>query len=209
VAESYELRNMIEAEQLEFADLLRGLTSEQWAAPSLCAGWSVHDVVLHIAWHTHTSDARRVAQLVGARNSEARLHEGERIRSKEDLIERLAAPAVLAGRSNVLTQLTELVLHQQDVRRPVGAPRAIPADRLAIVLDFSLTRSGGSAALASARKRAKGLRLVATDIGWRAGSGPEVRGPGEAILMALNGRAGATGDLTGDGVPILAGRIKA
>ena len=46
-------------------------------------------------------------------------------------------------------------------------------------------------------------RLVVGD------AGPEVRGPGEAILMALNGRGAALADLTGDGVPVLAGRIKA
>ena len=48
MTEAYELRNMIEAEQLEFAAMLRGLTPEQWAVPSLCQGWTVHDVVLHI-----------------------------------------------------------------------------------------------------------------------------------------------------------------
>ena len=45
--------------------------------------------------------------------------------------------------------------------------------------------------------------------GQPAGAGPEVRGPGEALYMALNGRTGAIDQLTGDGVPVLAGRIKA
>src|SRR2546429_461620 len=85
--------------------------------------------------------------------------------------------------------------------------RGLTPERLAIVLDFSLTRTGGSATLASARRRAKGLRLIANDVEWSAGVGPEVRGPGEAILMALNGRAPALADLEGDGVPVLAGRM--
>ena len=54
----------------------------------------------------------------------------------------------------------------------------------------------------------KGLRLVAPDIVWWSGTGPEVRGPGETLLMALNGRGPALADLTGDGVPVLAGRIR-
>jgi uncharacterized protein (TIGR03083 family) len=207
VVEAYELRNMVEAEQVEFGKLLRGLTPEQWEVPSLCAGWSVHDVVLHIAWHTHNPDLQRVTQLLRARNSEARLHQDARARPTEELIERLEAPAVLAGTSNVRTQLTELVTHQQDVRRPVGIEREIPTERLAIVLDFCLTRAGGSFALASARKRSKGLRLVAPDVGWSVGVGPEVRGPGEAVCMAINGRAAAVADLEGDGVPVLAGRM--
>ena len=209
MTEAYELRNMIEAEQLEFAGMLRGLTPEQWEVASLCEGWSVHDAVVHIAWHTHNSDVARVAQLLRAR-SDARLLESEAaIRSNDELIDYLASPATLGGPSNLRTQLTELVLHQQDVRRPLGILRTIPEDRLLVVLDFGLTRTGGSAALASSRKRTRGLRLVATDLPWSAGSGPEVRGPGEALYMALNGRTGAVDQLTGDGVPVLAGRIKA
>src|SRR6185436_16566515 len=207
MVEAYELRNMVEHEQVEFAKLLRGLTPEQWEVPSLCAGWSVHDVVLHIAWHTHNSDLQRVGQLLRVRNSEARVHQDAKARPTEELIERLEAPAILGGQSNVLTQLTELVIHQQDVRRPLGVEREIPAGRLAIVLDFSLTRSGGGPFLAGARKRAKDLRLKATDIEWSAGVGPEVRGPGEAVLMAIQGRAPALADLEGEGVPVLAGRM--
>jgi uncharacterized protein (TIGR03083 family) len=207
MAEAYELRNMVEAEQVKFGKLLRGLTPEQWEVPSLCDKWTVHQAVLHITWHTHTSDTQRFGQLLRVRLSEERVHADRSRLPKDELIERLEAPAVLGGPSNVLTQLTELVLHQQDVRRPLDLPREIPPARLATVLDFSLTRSGGSVTLASARKRAKGLRLVATDLEWTAGVGPEVRGPGEAILMALNGRAHALRDLTGDGVPLLAGRM--
>ena len=207
MVEQYELRNMVEAEQVEFAKALRGLTPEQWETPSLCAKWTVHDAVMHITWHSHTRDLERVAQLVRARNSEARVHEATRALPKEELIDRLEAPAVLGGPTNVLTQLTELVIHQQDVRRPLELARELPAERLAIVLDFSLTRAGGGFTLASARRRSKGLRLVATDVEWSAGVGPEVRGPGEAILMALNGRAPAVADLEGDGVPVLAGRM--
>jgi hypothetical protein len=111
----------------------------------------------------------------------------------------------LSSRSNILTQLSELVVHQQDVRRAVGATRKIPADRLAILLDYNVTPTGGLS-VAGAAKRAKGLRLVATDMTWFAGSGPEVRGPGEAIFMALNGRTQALDDLSGEGVALLRSR---
>jgi uncharacterized protein (TIGR03083 family) len=208
MTDAYVLREMVAREQADFAAMLRDLTPEQWATPSLCRGWSVHDAVLHITWHTHTTDVRRVAQLVRAR-SETRLHEPERALPTSELIDRLASPAILAGPSNILTQLAELVIHQQDVRRPLGLGRSIPAERLSIVLDFAQTRAGGSATLASSRRRSKGLRLLAADTGWAAGAGPEVRGPGEALFMALNGRAHAVADLEGDGLPVLASRIKA
>ena len=209
MTEAYELRNMVEDEQAEFAELLRSLTPEQWATPSLCAGWTIHDAVIHITIHSHTNAVERNVNLARARFSEDRQMEPERARSKDDLIAWLESPATLGtSRFEILTQLSELVIHQQDVRRPLGADRKIPAERLSVVLDFGIAASGLSWTMAFSRKRAKGLRLVAPDIGWWAGRGPEVSGAGEAILMALNGRAQALSDLTGDGVPVLAGRIK-
>jgi len=48
---------------------------------------------------------------------------------------------------------------------------------------------------------------VATDLDWSLGSGPEVRGPGEALLLAAVGRGAALADLDGEGLPKLASRI--
>jgi uncharacterized protein (TIGR03083 family) len=208
MAENYALRNMVEEEQKEFVALLRGLTPEQWESPSLCQGWSVRDAVIHSAWHAHFSGTQRVVQLVRVGLSEDRLMEPDRARSTDELIDWMAAPAIVGGRQDILTQLSELIIHQQDVRRPLGIAREIPAERLASVLDFGVSIGAFTATMAFSRRRAKGLRLVASDIGWWSGSGPEVRGPGEAILMALNGRAGAVDDLAGDGAPVLAARIK-
>jgi len=209
MAEAYELRNMVVDEQAEFAELLRGLTPEQWEQQSLCAGWSIRDAVIHIAIHSHTNGTERTLGLARARFSEDRQMEPERRRTTDELVEWLASPAKVGkgGRFDILTQLSELVIHQQDVRRPLGIERKIPAERLNVVLDFGVAASGLTWTMAFSRKRAKGLRLVASDIGWWAGAGPEVRGPGEAILMGLNGRGDALADLTGDGVPVLAGRM--
>lgn len=208
MTDAYTLRNMVEAEQADFAALLRALTPDQWETPSLCRGWSVHDAVIHIAIHAHTTGVQRITQLARAGFSEDRQMEPERTRSTDELIDWLASPAKLAGRFDILTQLSELVIHQQDVRRPLGIVRQIPSERLSVVLDFGIARSGLTSTMAFSRRRSKGLRLVAPDIGWWGGSGPEVRGPGEAILMALNGRADAMQDVTGDGTQVLAARIK-
>ena len=53
-----------------------------------------------------------------------------------------------------------------------------------------------------------GLRFVATDLDWSHGEGQEVYGPGEALLVAVAGRASALGDLSGDGVDELARRVR-
>jgi uncharacterized protein (TIGR03083 family) len=47
------LAEQIRAEQDDFADLARGLTDADWAAPSLCERWTVRDAVVHTAWHIH------------------------------------------------------------------------------------------------------------------------------------------------------------
>ncbi len=107
MTDAYVLRNMIEAEQVDFAELLRELTPEQWALRSLCRGWTVHDVVLHIAWHSHTTDVARVLELARFRLSEARVHEPDRARPTHELIDWLASPPTLARPSNIRTQLAE------------------------------------------------------------------------------------------------------
>lgn len=53
----------------------------------------------------------------------------------------------------------------------------------------------------------RGVRLVPSDLDWRHGSGLEVTGPAEAVLMAVTGRASALGELRGPGLPVLAGRL--
>ncbi|HXO80376.1 MAG TPA: DinB family protein, partial [Mycobacterium sp.] len=60
-----------------------------------------------------------------------------------------------------------------------------------------------------AGRRIKGLRLVATDVAWRHGDGPEVHGTGEALLMAMTGRKEAASELTGPGQPTIANRLAA
>ena len=57
-----------------------------------------------------------------------------------------------------------------------------------------------------ARRRVRGLRLVATDMDWTWGDGAEVRGPGEAVLMAADGREQTLLDLAGPGLETLTRR---
>jgi hypothetical protein len=90
----------------------------------------------------------------------------------------------------------------EDIRRPLGIQRDIPADRMRVVLDFARI-----APTIGATKRVRGLTLAATDLAWRAGAGPVVEGPAESLLMAIGGRRGTAQELTGPGQPTLAARI--
>jgi hypothetical protein len=96
----------------------------------------------------------------------------------------------------------ECVIHHQDVRRALGRPRVVPPERLVTALRWAIIGPdiGGL-------WRTRGVRVVATDLGFAAGVGPEVRGPGEALLMAIAGRRGVARELSGPGQQKLATRI--
>ncbi len=98
--------------------------------------------------------------------------------------------------------LTDCVIHHQDIRRPLRLPREVPADRLVEALDFSLP-----APVLPSRHNAAGVRVVATDLDWQHGDGPEIHGPGESLLMALAGRADALSDRQGAGLETLSARV--
>ncbi len=40
--------DLLPEERAALLDLLAGLTDDEWARPTACAGWSVKDVALHI-----------------------------------------------------------------------------------------------------------------------------------------------------------------
>ena len=67
-----------------------------------------------------------------------------------------------------------------------------------------LPRLGG---FIHSKRVCRGLTFTATDIGHRVGDGPEVGGPGEALILAMSGRSVGLAELEGDGVATLRDRI--
>jgi uncharacterized protein (TIGR03083 family) len=190
-------RTMLDEEQREFVALLEGLDDEQWGAPSLCADWTAHDIALHLAYHVHTGG---IDLLKSERKTTSKL----RTMPNDELVEWVAQPVTAPFPS---IQLGEFMIHQQDIRRALGLPREIPAERLTATLDYLGTMGGKLALVARVTSRGHGLHLAATDIRWYSGSGLEVRGPGESLMMALAGRGDAVRDLDGPGVTPLVRRI--
>ncbi|MER5392212.1 maleylpyruvate isomerase family mycothiol-dependent enzyme [Saccharopolyspora sp. NPDC002686] len=197
-------------ERLEFAEFLATLSEQEWSAPTLCSGWSVHDVVAHALSYEELDGraaVRRVAKglLVPSRINELGVVE-YRKRSPEELVALMRAsrqPRGLTARFGGRIALVDGMIHQQDIRRPLGKPREIPPDRLVAALRFALV-----APPIRAFWRVRGLRLVATDFDWASGRGLEVRGRGEALLMAAAGRSGVVGELSGPGQRKLAERVE-
>lgn len=200
---------LVVAERLDLLDLLRELTPQEWEAPSLCDGWRVRDVVAHLLSYEGQpvgSLASRALRggLLPDRMNALGVRELAGV-STAELLERFEehlAPAWPATLFGGRLGLTDTLVHQQDIRRALGRPRTIPGQRVRLALEFALTAPplrGGW--------RARGTTLLAEDVRWQHGSGPVVRGPGEAVLMAIAGRAQALADLSGPGVPVLARRL--
>ena len=206
MAERAAVQQWFGSEQRKFVELARSLTDEQWSAPSLCAEWTVRKLIIHVAWHIHLAkvapkEALRVLRYRGMDGLYARILEENRDRSPTELVAWLDS----RGRRNP-ANLVELIIHQQDVRVPLGLPRAIPADQLIWLLTFAMSPAGSKETGGRPRRRAEGLRLAATDVAWAHGEGPEVRGPGQAVLMTICGRPGFVDQLTGAGIETLVAR---
>jgi uncharacterized protein (TIGR03083 family) len=203
------LSDLATAERRDLADYLETLTEEQWEQPSLCSGWSVRDIVGHLPSYDELSWPAVVTLFARSRFSLARCNEVlvERSRqlSTHDLVARLRTHAIPRGITTMFScavALTDGMIHHQDIRRALGHPRTVPEERLVAGLRF-LPRARVLPAPANARN----LRLVATDVDWAHGTGPEVNGPGEALLVALAGRRQGLADLSGPGLGTLAERV--
>ena len=204
-----DLMPLAEQERADLLALLRELTPGQWDARSLCTGWRVRDVATHVVSYDELSKAATVATFVrgGLRSGKVNDIALSRYRDLDpagiiDLVARNQRPGGLPSGFKGGIALTDGTIHHQDIRRALGRPRVIPAERLVPVLTFSLR-----APTLPSKRNVKGLRLIATDVDWTAGDGPEVTGPGEALLMAAAGRTEALDDLRGDGVATLRTRL--
>jgi uncharacterized protein (TIGR03083 family) len=200
---------MARDEREEFASFLDGLTPEQWNSPTLCEMWTVRDVAIHTVSYDELSAAGLVARFLKGRLNTDRINAigvaDYADRAPEQItamIRAHAEPHGLTGGFGGKIALTDGMIHQQDIRRSIGILRTIDPERLRTALDFARF-----APTIRGAWRARGVRLVASDLDWSHGTGPEVRGTGEALLMAMAGRRAALDDLDGPGKAQLARHI--
>ena len=194
------------------ADLLAGLTPEQWSTPSLCAGWTVRELAGHLIMPMEASIPGFLLTLVKARGS---AHRAVNMISR-DLARRGPAAIVATLREKAdsrvrppgvgaLGPMADSCIHLRDAARPLELDVTAPLDDWRIVLDFLTSPAARRGFVPPGRL--DGLRFHATDLGWKSGGGAEVAGPAEALALAMAGRPVALADLGGDGVPLLRSRI--
>lgn len=201
------LMKMARAERTDLAAFLATLTASEWQAPSLCDKWSIKDVVAHMVSYEELNIIGLVKRFIKGRivrANEVGVKEFAPM-SPQELLQFLEAhlePRGLTAGFGGMIALVDGTVHHQDIRRALGRHRVVPVDRLERILPLVPTNPR-----LGAGRRIRGLRLAASDVEWTHGSGPEVTGPGEALLMAMTGRHSVVDELAGPGQPTLASRL--
>ncbi|MFC7375023.1 MULTISPECIES: maleylpyruvate isomerase family mycothiol-dependent enzyme [unclassified Brachybacterium] len=207
--------DVLAREHAALTEDLQALSREQWAQGSLCAGWTVHDVVAHLgavltggwtSWAAHMLRAglrpevynrRRISRFAGP--------------TPEETLSRFAAigsrhgEAMRPATRRTVPWLGEVIVHAQDIRRPLGLERTPEQDSVLAVATFFASRDY----TVRSRSQVRGLHLRATDASF-AHNPPElpaVRGPLLALVMVMAGRPAYLEDLAGSGVATLRRRM--
>ncbi|RAJ85049.1 uncharacterized protein (TIGR03083 family) [Streptomyces sp. PsTaAH-137] len=202
---------MVHEERAALLDDLERLDDDQWGAPSLCAQWTVHDVVAHMVDTARTTRVGFLAGLARARfdfdRQNSRGVARERGASPQETLERLRQ--VASRRSTppapLDSRLVEEIVHGEDIRRPLGISRSYPQE--AVVRSLRL-QARTSAFFGGAKDLVAHTRLTATDADVSIGEGPQqVSGPALSLLLAVSRRRVALDDLGGPGVAGLAAAL--
>lgn len=206
------------------ADALDALGAEDWDRPTPCAEWTVRDVVRHVLAMAEVPPTRAMWTYLrsGADldRTNARLADAVGTgRTDTALAAALRAGASARHRPPGLRPvgvLAEVVVHSVDVAAATGTEVAVADAAWSWTLEYLATRVPGNTRFHVRRagripvldgaRRADGLHLVATDVGWSHGdpATPPVTGPAAALVGALAGRAGGLDRLTGQGTAALA-----
>jgi uncharacterized protein (TIGR03083 family) len=202
---------LIHAERAALADTLETLTPRQWDARSLCTGWTVRITAAHVLSGAEQTPANFFRGMLGSgfRFNTFIDRAAHRMGALEpdQIVDRLRLRTATTNHppAPVMAMLGEVVVHREDLLRPLGLQGTPSEEALDACLDMYTSANfpvGG-------KKRIQGLRLVATDTGWTHGTGPQVSGPGLSLMLAMTGRAVGLDDLSGDGAALIGQRMTA
>ncbi|MGH3350960.1 MAG: maleylpyruvate isomerase family mycothiol-dependent enzyme, partial [Nocardioides sp.] len=153
---------------------VRSLSPDQWRSSTLCGEWDVEEVVAHLGAASRLSFPGWLRSMIGARfdpdvHNRRRLEEF-RGASPEETVARFAESGPIGlPRKESAGGLGEMIVHSEDIRRPLGIKHDPDPEGLLAVATFFATKdfAVNSSTLVS------GLRLRAVDAEFDAGDGPE------------------------------------
>lgn len=204
-----QLWSLAHAERTALAEDLSTLSPEQWRHETLCGQWDVEHVVAHLTAAASLNQWQWLRSMLGARfrpdvHNQRRLEE-HRGPTPADTLEgfRAVMDSTTAPSGHTAAYLGEVLVHAQDIRRPLGISTQPSIEALTPVADFFARRDFTVAS----RKQASGLQLQADDGPFAAGSGPLVTGSTLALVMSMAGRSAYLDQLEGQGVSTLRSRV--
>src|SRR3712207_4266531 len=128
----------IDAQRASLADLVEDLTPAEWQTPSLCEAWTVGDVAVHLTQaHMGAWDATVAA--VRAGGSFNRMIRDSALRAsglpRPECARRLRA--MVGSRKTApfispIEPLTDVLVHGQDMTRPLRRTRPVPPEAAAV-----------------------------------------------------------------------------
>lgn len=193
-ADRSQVWSTVHTERARLVSDLQGVTRVEWATPSLCPGWTVHDVLAHLIDTAKTSRLGFVRRMIAARLD----FDGDNAvgiaREKHDdpattlAALRAAIPLTATPPAPLATRLVEAFVHGEDIRRPLGIDAEYPVDAVIAALRHQTKTAVG---MGGGRERVRGLRLVAADADVVLGDGTEVTGRAIDLLVAVSGRPGS------------------
>ncbi|MFF7564963.1 maleylpyruvate isomerase family mycothiol-dependent enzyme [Streptomyces pseudovenezuelae] len=190
VLDTDELWRFVDRERASLADLLEGLSPQEWETRTRCGDWRVRDVAAHLTVAARFSRGRVVREMVRARGNWNRMIHDSAVREADAPVTEIVAglrsiigSRRLAPTTSPREPLLDLLVHGQDIALALGRARPVPpvAARDAADRVWTMRFPPRPWPLPKAR-------LVATDIAWTRGAGEEIRGPVTSLLLLLTGR---------------------
>jgi uncharacterized protein (TIGR03083 family) len=173
------------------AALLADLSEEEWAAPSLCEGWTVRDVAAHVMRSVTVTPGQLAVSLVRYRGRyNVLVAEDARQAAVRPAVELLAEFDRHDGSrrhpvgTSVVDPLLDVLVHSQDIAVPLGRAHPMPIEPATV----AARRARRLSLLFADASRRRHLSIRATDTDFDVGTGPLVQGPIRAVLLLLTAR---------------------
>jgi uncharacterized protein (TIGR03083 family) len=187
----------------QFADRIESLDQAAWETPSWCSGWQVRDVLAHMVKGAESTPWSQMTDLLrgGFRpdysvNKAAKRLRDVPVSELADRLRRAAGQRLRSGGTSKPFGMGDVVVHSADALRPLGQDVAVAPDVAASILDMYWDR----ARLVVHGAPHRGHRMVATDLKWARGSGPEVKGRTIDLLLLVANRRQVVPLLEGPGL---------
>ena len=206
-------RERLQANDLRFLAVAETLRPDEWAAQSLCAEWTNHDVLAHLVVG-YSCALGTLAAAVGrhrgsfnpANTALARTLASSRTTAEllADFARLIAQPEGIGRYFPRRLLLGDHVTHELDILLAVDREPVIAPDALVDVLNTQVSLPNP---FVPAFRNSRGLHLVATDAEWTHGAGPVVQGRAADLVSVLGDRPNALTALRGDGLATLSARV--